>query len=39
MIRVRIPVVLFSAVALAGCDMASPYMRPVVELPAFFVVW
>ncbi len=36
MIRLRIPVLLLAAASLAGCDMASPYMRPVVELPAFF---
>jgi multidrug efflux system outer membrane protein len=36
MIRTRVPVILLAATALAGCDMASPYVRPVVELPAFF---
>ncbi len=36
MIRLRVPAILLAACALAGCDMASPYMRPVVELPAYF---
>jgi NodT family efflux transporter outer membrane factor (OMF) lipoprotein len=34
--RIRLPFAAVLALGLAACDTASPYLRPIVELPAMF---